>query len=49
MASVTGNYQRLREHRFTPALVSAVRVTVTATNGDPSARIAGVRLFGDEV
>jgi len=49
VASVTGNYQRLREHRFTPALVSAVRVTVTATNGDPSARIAGVRLFGDEV
>ncbi len=47
LLSVEGNYHRLREHRVDPVTTTAVRLTVTATNGDPSARVCGLRLYDD--
>jgi len=47
LISVEGNYQRLREHRVDPVTATAVRLTVTATNGDPSARVCELRLYDD--
>ena len=44
VASVTGNYLRLRRHRFAPVEAEAVRVTVKATNGDDAARIFEIRV-----
>lgn len=38
LLSVEGNYHRLREHRVEP---------ITATNGDPSARVYALRLYND--
>ena len=46
LASVTGNHQRLNRRRFEPVDAAAIRVHVTATNGDPSARIFEVRCYG---
>lgn len=43
--TVTGNYQRLRRHKFTAADISAVRIAVHATNGSDSARIFEVRCY----
>lgn len=45
-AAVTGNHQRLRRHVFEPVEASAVRIEVTATNGDDFARIFEVRCYG---
>jgi hypothetical protein len=45
VAKVEGNYQRLRRHTFPAAEVSAVRLTITATNGDPSARVFEIRCY----
>ena len=42
-----GNYQRHRVHRFRSVLTDKVRLTVTATNGDPAARLFEVRLYRD--
>lgn len=40
----SGNYQRLRVHALTePVRTAKLRITVTATNGDPSAAIYEVR------
>ncbi len=47
LLSVTGNYQRLREHRVDEVTATRVRLTVSATNGDPSARVYGLRLYHD--
>ena len=47
LVSITGNYQRRREHVVDEVTATALRVTVTATNGDASARIYGVRLDHD--
>lgn len=47
LAGATGNYHRRREHRFGPVTASRVRLTVTATNGGPSARVHAVRLYND--
>jgi hypothetical protein len=46
LARIHGNYQRLRRHIF-PASVSCdqLRVTIQATNGDPSAMIFEVRCY----
>ncbi len=42
--SVEGNYQRRRRHTLAqPVAASKLRVTVTATNGDPSAAIYEIR------
>ncbi len=46
-AVVRGNFQRRSTARFAPRETDAVRVTVTATWGDPSARIFEVRLYGE--
>ncbi|MBS1857624.1 MAG: FAD-dependent oxidoreductase [Acidobacteria bacterium] len=45
LASVTGNFQRLRRHRFAPVEAASVRVAVHATNGDALARIFEVRCY----
>ena len=46
VASVAGNFQRRRVHRFAPVSTKRLRVTVTATNGDASARIYEIRASG---
>jgi hypothetical protein len=45
LAKVTGNYQRLVRHTFDPVTAQAVRLTVTATNGDKLARIFEMRCY----
>ncbi len=46
VASVAGNYQRKRVHRFEPLTASGLRLTVKATNGDPCARVFEIRAYG---
>ena len=45
VTAVKGNHQRLRRHRFEPVEAQAVRVHITATNGDDFARIFEVRCY----
>ena len=45
VASVRGNFYRLRRHTFTPVEAEAVRITIHATNGDDAARIFEVRAY----
>jgi len=45
LVQVQGNHQRLRRHVIDPVEVEAVRVHVTATNGDPLARIFEIRCY----
>lgn len=45
LAAVEGNYQRRRTHRFPEIAAEKLRLTVTATNGDPSARVFEVRAY----
>ena len=45
LASVSGNWQRLRRHRFTAVEAAAVRLEVQATNGIGSARVFEVRCY----
>lgn len=45
LALVSGNYQRRRVHDLQPTKVSALRITVTATNGLDHARIIEVRAY----
>jgi ribulose 1,5-bisphosphate synthetase/thiazole synthase len=45
LAQVTGNYQRLRVHRFMPITAHAIRLRVLATNGDAAARVFEVRCY----
>ncbi len=47
LVTVSGNYHRRREHSFEPVTARRVRLTVTATNGDPSARVYALRLYHD--
>lgn len=42
-ADVTGNFMRKRTHRFDSMSAEKIRVTVTATNGDRSAKITEIR------
>jgi hypothetical protein len=44
-AGERGNYLRHRVLRFAPRTATALRVTVLATNGDPSARIYEIRAY----
>ncbi len=46
LANVEGNYQRLRRHRFddTETRFDALRIVMTATNGNSEARICGLRI-----
>jgi len=41
----TDNHQRLRRHQFPAVWATEVRLTVTATNGDKSARVYEVRAY----
>lgn len=43
VADICGNFMRKCTHRFAALVAEKIRVTVTATNGDPSARITEVR------
>ena len=46
LATVEGNYQRVNRHRVEPVEAEAVRIHVSATNGDPMARIFEIRCYG---
>jgi hypothetical protein len=46
VAAVSGNHQRLRRHRLEPVEAQAIRVQVSATNGEDCARIFEVRCYG---
>ena len=45
LVKVVGNHQRLRRHHFAPIEVKSIRLHVTATNGDPVARVYEVRCY----
>lgn len=45
VASAKDNYLRLRVHRFPVVKASKIRLTVDATNGDPSARVFEIRAY----
>ncbi len=45
VTTVTGNAQRRRVHTFEPRETSAVRVTITATNGGATARLVEARVY----
>jgi hypothetical protein len=46
LVAESGNYHRRRVHRFEPVSTDRLRLTVLATNGDPSARVFEVRAYG---
>ena len=46
LAAVSANHQRLRRHRFEPVEAEALRIHITATNGDDYARVFEVRCYG---
>ncbi len=45
LASITGNFQRLRRHRFEPIRVTRIRLQVHSTNGAKEARVYEVRCY----
>ena len=45
LATETGNTVRRRVHRFQSRTVTAVRIRIDETWGDPSARIFEVRVY----
>jgi len=45
LASVKGNFQRLKRHRFDAVELDSLRVEVQATNGDSLARIFEIRCY----
>jgi hypothetical protein len=45
LIQVEGNYQRQRQHDFPPVDISRLRLTVSATNGDPSAGVYEIRAY----
>ncbi len=46
LVRVAGNHQRLVRHRFEPVEAQAVRLHITATNGDAIARVYEIRAYG---
>ncbi len=46
-ASVKDNFQRWRPHRFPTVTARRIRITVTRTNGDPTARIFEARVYAE--
>ncbi|GAB4570083.1 MAG: hypothetical protein Kow0047_23550 [Anaerolineae bacterium] len=44
---VAGNYQRKCVHTMDPVTADGLRLVVQATNGDPSARVFEVRVYGE--
>lgn len=47
VTTVTGNVQRRQVHTFDPQPTSAVRVTITATNGGATARLVEARVYAE--
>ncbi len=47
VASATGNYQRLRVHRFDAVTSRKVRLEIQRSNGDPSARLYQMRVYDE--
>jgi len=47
VATVKGNFQRRRVHRFEPVAATRLRLTVHATNGDKSARLFEIRAYNE--
>ncbi len=47
VAAVKGNFQRRRVHRFKRRITTGLRLTVQATNGDPSARVFEIRAYNE--
>lgn len=45
MVEVKNNHQRLRRHFFVPVKATALRLEITATHGDPSARVYEIRAY----
>lgn len=45
VARVSGNFQRLRRHRFEAVETDTIRVEVTATNGSEMARVFEIRCY----
>lgn len=45
IAEVAGNYQRMRRHSFEAVKANAVKLTITATNGNPEARVYEIRCY----
>ena len=48
LAEAEDNYQRLCRHTFDPIDVTALRLTVHATNGNPQARVFEIRCYETE-
>ena len=47
VATVTGNFLRLRQHSFASLKTRAIRIHVLRTNGDPLARIFEIRCYSE--
>jgi hypothetical protein len=45
LGKITGNYQRLRRHEFAPFTAEALRLEVTASNGNEEARVYEIRCY----
>jgi hypothetical protein len=45
LATVKNNHQRINRHVFAPAPLEALRIHISATNGDPRARLFEVRCY----
>lgn len=45
LAKITGNHQRLNRHSFTAAEMKSLRLHVTATNGEATARVYEIRCY----
>ncbi len=45
LGKITGNYQRLRRHEFAPFTAQALRLEVTASNGNEEARVYEIRCY----
>lgn len=45
LGKFSGNHQRLRRHTFAPFKAGALRLNITATNGDPTARVYEIRCY----
>lgn len=45
LVSITNNHQRLRRHKFEPVETTTLRLHVTASQGDPLARVFEIRCY----
>ncbi len=45
IVEIAGNYQRLRRHHFPAVETKKLRLQITATNGDPEARVYEIRCY----